>query len=381
MRKRLATPGPTEVPQNLLLAGAQEIIHHRSPAMRDLVDEINVHLPDVFRTASDVYTIVASGTGAMEAAVANLFAPGETVLVVTNGYFGERFADIARAYRLGVVEIRSAWGTSIDMEHVRQARDAHGDAAGILVVHSETSTGALNDIQAIGELFRESDAVVVVDSISGLISHPLEMDGWGLDVVLGASHKAFMLPPGLAFIALSDRAWARADRVTPTAYYWSFARLRKFHPMPPSSPAVSLQAALLPALRMITEEGLPAIQERQRSIGDAALAALIELGFTPFIRAPHERNYIVTAVLSPDGVNSKDLVRALRDDWGITVTGGQGDYADTLLRVGHVGAVDRLDAAAIIGGIEIALTHLGHEGVPGRGAARFIRALAEEDRS
>ena len=344
--------------------------------METIVADIAQRLPPLFNTTSAVYTIVASGTGAMEAAVANTFSRGETVLVVSNGYFGERFASIARAYGLQVVEVASEWGTSVDASAVAQAYAEHPNIAGVLVVHSETSTGALNDLQAIGALFADTEVVVVVDAISGLISHELDMDGWSLDIVLAASHKGFMLPPGLAFVAISDKAWAKVDTVEATAYYWSFARLRHFHPMPPSSPAVSLVFALHESLTMLEQEGLSAIQARQREIGDATLAALTAIGFRPFVTPPHQRNYVVTAVLAPDGVNASSLVTRLESEFGITMTGGQGEFAGSLMRVGHVGSVDRLDVVSIVAGIELSLAGLGHEVELGRATATLLAQFA-----
>lgn len=380
MRTRLATPGPTEVPQRLLLAGARESIHHRSAEMEALLRSTNATLPRLFKTDHDVYTSVASGTGAMEAAVANLFSAGERVLVISNGYFGERFASIARAYGVEPVLVESPWGTSIDPERVAAAFRANPDIRGVMVVYSETSTGALNDVEAIGRIFAETDVVVVVDAISGLISHDLDMDGWGLDVVLAASHKGFMLPPGLTFIAISDRAWAKVDSIDAPTYYWSFKRLRAFHPMPPSSPAVSLQLALHESLDMLMSEGLVEIQARQRLIGEATMRALTAIGFTPFVREPDRRNYVVTAVLAPEGVNTAALLDVLSTRYSVTMTGGQGEYAGKLLRVGHVGAVDQLDMAAIVAAVELSLLRLGHGFSAGAATGALIAAFDEAER-
>ncbi len=379
MRKRLATPGPTEVPQRLLLAGAQEIIHHRSVEMEALVADINDALPRIFSTTQDVYTIVSSGTGSMEAAVANLFTRGEKVLVVSNGYFGERFLGIVRAYGLEAVVVSSRWGTSVDPAQVAAAYADHPDLRGVLVVHSETSTGALNDVKAIGRLFADTDVLVIVDAISGLVSHELKMDEWGLDVVLAASHKAFMLPPGLAFIAVSQRAWAKAETIDAQAYYWSFKRLRQFHPMPPSSPAVSLQLALHESLRMIESEGLEAIQKRQRVIGDSTMRALVAVGFRPFVEPPNERNYVVTAVTAPQGLDTSELLEVLSTRYGVTMTGGQGEFVGSLLRVGHVGSVDLLDIAAIIAAVELSLLQLNHSFTIGAASSALITAYHEEN--
>lgn len=375
MKLRLATPGPTEVPQRLLLAGAREIIHHRSTEMEQLIHEINEALPPLFGTTHPVYTIASSGTGAMEAAVANCFSPGDEVLVVSNGYFGERFQAISRAYGLTVHPVESAWGTSVDPRQVAEAYAEHPQIRGVLVVYSETSTGALNDVKAIGELFRDTDIVVVVDAISGLLVHPLPMDEWGLDAVLAASHKGFMLPPGLAFVALSDKAWHAIERSEGPAYYWSFKRLRHFYPMSASSPAVSLLLALHESLRLLAEEGMDAFRDRHARSGLAVERALTVLGFAPFIRTPHRRSNVITSALAPEGIDTSRLLKTLSTGYGVTMTGGQADLKGKLIRVGHIGAVDVLDLCGIVGAVELALLDLGHEFTPGAGVGEIIRTF------
>ncbi|WP_274918623.1 pyridoxal-phosphate-dependent aminotransferase family protein [Streptomyces sp. WZ-12] len=377
MKLRLATPGPTEVPQRLLLAGAREIIHHRSTEMAGLLHEINEGLPPLFGTEHPVYTIAASGTGAMEASVANCFSPGDEVLVVSNGYFGERFEAICTDYGLTVHTVRSDWGTSADPAQVAAAYAEHPAIRGVFTVYSETSTGALNDVEAIARIFRDTDVIVVVDAISGLLVHPLPMDAWGLDVVLAASHKGFMLPPGLAFVALSDKAWTAVERGSGPAYYWSFERLRHFYPMSSSSPAVSLLLALHESLKMLNEEGLPAFQRRHAALGEAAGRALTALGFQPFIQEPHRRSHVITSALAPEGIDTGELLKTLSTRHGVTMTGGQAHLKGKLIRVGHVGAADPLDLCALFGAVEMALLELGHRFTPGTGTGEIIRALAD----
>ncbi|HEX4788690.1 MAG TPA: alanine--glyoxylate aminotransferase family protein [Actinospica sp.] len=381
MKLRLATPGPTEVPQRLLLAGAREIIHHRSTEMEELIIQINDGLPPLFGTERPVYTIASSGTGAMEAAVANCFSAGDEVLVVSSGYFGERFEAICASYGLTVHVVRSDWGTSLDPRAVADAYAAHPAIKGAFAVYSETSTGALNDVEAIGRIFRDSDVIVIVDAISGLLVHPLPMDEWGLDVVLAASHKGFMLPPGLAFIAISDKAWGAIERAENPNYYWSFQRLRKFYPMSSSSPAVSLLLALHESLKMLGEEGLPAFQARHAAIGRAAERALTALGFTAFIRPPHRRSHVITSALAPDGINTGQLLKTLSTRYGLTMTGGQAHLKGKLIRVGHVGAVDVLDLCAIFGAVELSLLELGHRFTPGTGVGEIVRAFGTVEES
>jgi aspartate aminotransferase-like enzyme len=378
MKLRLSTPGPTEVPQRLLLAGAREIVHHRSPEMERLIVEINDGLPPLFGTVQPVYTIASSGTGAMEAAVANCFAAGDEVLVVSNGYFGERFEAICRNYGLTVHTVRADWGTSVPAERVSEAYAEHPAVRGVLVVYSETSTGALNDVEAIGRLFRDTDVLVVVDAISGLLVHPVQMDDWGLDVVLAASHKGFMLPPGLAFIALSPKVWPAVERGAGPNYYWSFARLRQFYPMSSSSPAVSLLLGLHESLRMLAEEGLPAFRRRHELLGLATGRALGALGFSTFIAPPHRRSNVITAALAPAGIDTSQLLKTLSTAHGVTMTGGQAHLKGRLIRVGHVGAMDALDLCGIVGAVELSLLGLGHRVTPGAGVGQVVRTFHEE---
>lgn len=380
MKTRLATPGPTEVPDDIRLAGARPIVHHRAPSMERLLTSITKRLPPLFKTERDVLISLTSGTGAMESAVANLFSAGDNVLIVSNGYFGERFEAIAAAYGVGATVVRGDWGTSVDVDEVRRAYEDNPDIAGVLIVHSETSTGALNDVEAVGRLFKDTEVVVVVDAISSLITHPVETDDWGLDVVLAASHKGFMMPPGLAFISVSEKAMRRSVGKPRPAYYWSFDRLAKFHPMPPSSPAVSLLYSLEASLDRIEAEGLQSIQQRAQLLARATMAGLEAVGFKPFITAPHTRNHVVTSVLAPDGVDTNELQRRLEDEWGITVTGGQAHLKGSLLRVGHVGACDVLDVVAIVAALEMVLASATSKFKLGAGVQALLTAVRSEER-
>lgn len=378
MKARLATPGPTEVPDSVRLAGARPIVHHRSPSMEELLADVTARLRHVFLTQDDVFISLSSGTGGMEAAVANLFGEGDKVLVVSNGYFGERFESIAAAYGITPVVVRSTWGTSVDVSAVAQAFADNPDLAGALVVHSETSTGALNDVQSIGRLFADTDVIVVVDAISSLVTHEVQTAGWGLDVVIAASHKAFMMPPGLTFLAVSPKAMARSTSRPRPAYYWSFKRLAHFHPMPPSSPGVSLLYALDEALNIMTKDELSTLQRKASTLASATLAGLTAMGFRPFVTAPHTRNNVVTAVVAPEGLDTERLRERLESKWGITVTGGQGPYKGKLLRVGHVGATDILDLAAILAACELVVRDENSASDLGAGTTAFLQSLADE---
>ncbi|MGF9697804.1 pyridoxal-phosphate-dependent aminotransferase family protein [Paenibacillus sp. MABNR03] len=378
MKLRMATPGPTQVPNEILMAGAKEVIHHRSPQMQTLIEEINQELPKWFRTQNDVYILLSSGTGAMEAAISNSLNIGDKAIVVSNGYFGERFVDICRIQGVEVVEIRTPWGTSASMESIAATYELHPDAKAILVVYSETSTGVKNDIQSIGQYFKDKDTLVIVDAISGLLSHALEMDEWGLDIVLAASHKGFMMPPGLAFVSVSAKAWNAIDRVKPRSYYFSFARYRKFYPMAPSSPGVSLLQALQVSLQLLNHEGYDACVRRHQGIAKAAGAALEALGFELFVQDPKVRSNTVTVAKAPGGMSAKMLLQILSNKFGLTVTGGQGELKDTGIRIGHVGAVDVIDIMGIFGAIEMSLSEMGYTFDRGSSLQAIQNSLAEE---
>lgn len=361
MKLRMATPGPTQVPTDILLAGAKEIIHHRSPQMEELMSEINKELLVLFKTKQDVYTMLSSGTGAMEAAVSSCFDFSDKVLVVRNGYFGDRFHDICTNYNISVIDVVSEWGTSINIESIREAYKENPDIKGILIVFSETSTSATNDIKSIGELFSNTDVVVVVDAISGLISHDLKMDEWGLDVVLSASHKGFMLPPGLAFAAISEKAWKKIDSTKSVAYYFSFKRFKKFYPLAPSSAGVSLLNFLQASIKMLKEEGAEECVFRHKMLAEATQKCLVEMGFRLVVRDTKHRSNTVTAAFTPDEVDAKELINRLNEDYGLTVTGGQGVFAGKIIRVGHVGCMDAADLMAVFGCIEMALQDMNYK--------------------
>lgn len=381
MKLRMATPGPTHVPTEILLAGAKEVIHHRSPQMEHLIDGINRELPRLFKTNNDVYIMLSSGTGAMEAAVANCVNVGDSAIVVSNGYFGERFTAICRSQGVHAIEVRAPWGEAVSVERVEEAYRQHPDVKAILVVYSETSTGAVNDIKRIGETFRHTDTLVIVDAISGLLSHSLEMDAWGLDVVLAASHKGFMMPPGLAFASISAKAWQQIEQVPSRSYYFSFPRYRDFYPMAPSSPGVSLLQALDASLQLLNKEGHDACTNRHARMASATCKALEALGFTLYVKDPQARSHTVSVASAPQGVQAKKLLQLLNNEYGLTVTGGQGELKDTGIRVGHIGSVDVIDLIGIFGAIELCLAKLGHafeRGISARAIQETIMIMEEE---
>ena len=355
MEKRyLFTPGPTPVPPQVLAAMGEPVVHHRSPDFRPIYERCLARLREVCRTESDVLLFTASGTGAFESAVVNLVSPGEPHLVVSAGSFGERWIAMTSAYGADVDQLRYAWGETPDPEDVR-ARLAAREAKAVWIVQSETSTGVVADVQAIAAVAKEAGALVVVDAVSSLGAVPCETDAWGLDVVVSGSQKALMTPPGLGLAAVSDAALA-ATGSTPRFYFdWQRTRDAQRKLDAPFTPPVSLVTALDVALGMLLDEGLEAVFERHVRLGRAARAGAKAMGLELF--SPDEdRSAVVTAVLSPDAA---EVISGVRNRFGITLAGGQGDLKGKIFRIGHIGWFDVFDITTALAAIEIVLAELG----------------------
>jgi aspartate aminotransferase-like enzyme len=355
MEKRyLFTPGPTPVPPQVLAAMGEPVVHHRSPDFRPIYERCLARLREVCRTESDVLLFTASGTGAFESAVVNLVSPGEPHLVVSAGSFGERWVAMTSAYGADVDQLRYEWGETPDPEDVR-ARLAAREAKAVWIVQSETSTGVVADVQAIAAVAKEAGALVVVDAVSSLGAVPCETDAWGLDVVVSGSQKALMTPPGLGLAAVSDAALA-ATGSTPRFYFdWQRTRDAQRKLDAPFTPPVSLVTALDVALGMLLEEGLEAVFERHVRLGRAARAGAKAMGLELF--SPDEdRSAVVTAVLSPDAA---EVISGVRNRFGITLAGGQGDLKGKIFRIGHIGWFDVFDITTALAAIEIVLAELG----------------------
>lgn len=356
-KRYLFTPGPTPVPPQVLAALAEPIVHHRSPDFLPVYERTLTRLREICRTESDVLLFTASGTGAFESAVANLVSPGEPHLVVSAGNFGERWAAMTAVYGAEVDHLRYAWGETPDPDDVR-ARLAERSAKAVWVVQSETSTGVVADVKALAAAAKESGALVVVDAVSSLGAVPCETDAWGLDVVVSGSQKALMTPPGLGLAAVSEAAFA-ATGSSPRFYFdWERTRRAQAKFDAPFTPSVSLVAGLDVALGMLLEEGLDAVFDRHVRLGRATRAGVKALGLELF--SPDEdRSAVVTAVRAPDGVDSGDVVKGLRDRFGMTIANGQGDLKGKIFRIGHIGWFDVFDITTAIAASELVLADLG----------------------
>jgi aspartate aminotransferase-like enzyme len=379
-KRYLMAPGPTPVPPEVLAAGAQPVLHHRGPDFRALMRRCLERLQQVCRTANDVLLFTASGSAAFESAVANLLSPGSRVLAVAAGEFGERWGALAAAYGADVHELRYAWGETPRAEDVR-ARVQETAAEVVFLVHSETSTGVVSDVRALTEAAHEKGALAVVDAVSSLGAVPLETDAWELDVVVAGSQKALMTPPGLSLAVVSPPAWERSAAATNPRFYFDWARLRTSLETgtTPFTPAVSLVASLDAALTLLLEEGLDAAFARHAALGRACREGAKAMGLELF-SPDEERSAVVTAILTPQGVDARDLVLALRDRFGITVAGGHGDLAPRLFRVGHIGYYDVFDVTTALAAVELLLAETGADIERGAAVARALEAYGETAR-
>jgi serine---pyruvate transaminase len=375
-KRYLMTPGPTPVPPDVLAAVGAPVVHHRSPDFVPVYERVLGRLREVCRTENDVLLFGASGTGAFESAVANLVTPGEPHLVVSAGSFGERWVSMLTAYGAEVDVLRYAWGETPDADDLR-ARLGERQAKAVWLVQSETSTGVVADVRALAAAAKEAGALVVVDAVSSLGAVPCETDAWGLDVVVSGSQKALMTPPGLGLAAVSEAAFAVTG--SSPRFYLDWERTRKAQQKldAPFTPPVSLVAGLDVALELLLDEGLEAAFERHVRLGRAARAGVKALGLELF--SPDEdRSAVVTAVRAPAGIDGTDVVRGLRDRFGITIANGQGELKGKIFRLGHIGWFDVFDITTQIAAAELVLADLGAEVERGTAVTAALEAFSAE---
>jgi aspartate aminotransferase-like enzyme len=356
---QLMAPGPTPVPSQVLLAMAQPMLHHRTPEYEALFVEVRAGLKRLFQTAQDVLPFACSGTGVMEAAIANTLSAGDEVLLVRAGKFADRFAEICDAWGVRHVDLTAPFGETVAPERVAEALRARPHVKAVLTQHSESSTGVLHDVRGFAAATRGTDAILIVDAVSSLGIADLQMDAWGVDVVLSGSQKGLMLPPGLAFVALSDKAWGKTRASTLPKYYFDLAAERKTVARNEAhfTPAVSIVIGLREVIRMIEAEGLQNVFRRHDRLARATRAGVEALGLTLFARATPTPS--LTAVSAPGGIDAETIVAAFSASHNITIAGGQGEMKGKLFRLGHMGYAAELDTIVALSALEQVLAELG----------------------
>lgn len=377
IKKYLLSPGPTPVPPEVSLRMAEPIIHHRTPQFSAIFADVRERLKGLFGTSEDVIMLSSSGTGAMEAAVVNLLSPGDRVIVVNGGKFGDRWTKLCTTYGIGVEEIVVEWGSAVRPEQVAAALEKVPDAKAVFVQASETSTTAVHPIEAIAKLTSSRETLLVVDGITAVGVYEIPMDRWGIDVLVTGSQKALMLPPGLALIALSARAWKRVEQKHVPAFYFDLKRERKNHLDNTTAwtPAVSLVIGLQKVLEMLEAEGLENVFRRHDRLARATRAGVEALGLR--LLAPNAPSPAATGFYVPEGVDGGKLVKYLRDKMGITFAGGQDHLKGKILRVAHIGYFGAFDVVTALSAVELALAHFGATVRYGAGVGAAQAILAE----
>jgi aspartate aminotransferase-like enzyme len=374
------TPGPANVPEDVLLELARPVIHHRSAEAKQVIVEVTDGLREVFQTRNDILILTSSGTGAMEAAAVNTVPPGGKAIVLSAGHFGARWAHICKAYGISAVILETAWGQPVDPGPVAQALKQHPDTSCVMGTLSETSTGTGHPVEAIGRMVAATPAVFAVDAISGAGAMECRTDEWGIDLLCVGSQKALMVPPGLAFVAVSDKAWAKIDAFESHSYYFNLKAARKKAKEfdTPYTPAHTLILALRASLRRIKEEGIENIWLRHRRMSEACQAGVQALGLELFSSRPAEG---LTAFRVPDGLKDADIRNKLSDRFGITTVGGQDKLKGKIVRIGHMGYTDEIDVVAALAALEMALAELDFDVEPGAAVAAAQRVLIGQSTS
>ncbi|MDE0010940.1 MAG: alanine--glyoxylate aminotransferase family protein [Candidatus Poribacteria bacterium] len=360
MKKNLLfTPGPTPIPPEALLAMAQPIDYHRSNATAALIKDVLEKLKHVFQTENDVLFLTSSGTGAMEGAVSNLLSRGEKAIVIRSGKFGERWGEICATYGIEVIPIDVTWGNSVEPDIVASALAEHTDVKAVFATLCETSTGVLHDIEALARLTRIRPTLLVVDAVSALGADDLQMDNWGVDVVVSCSQKGLMTPPGLAFAAVNQRAWDAVERSDLPKYYLDFRKAYEsgLEGSVPYTPAVTLLTALQQALNRICAEGIQHTIDRHNRLALATRSAIKALGLPLFAASPANT---LTSIRLPEGIDGKALINLMRDTYGITYAGGQSQLSGKIVRIAHLGWMNENDVIVAISAFERGLVEIGH---------------------
>ncbi len=366
----LLTPGPTPLPPVICESLSRPIIHHRTPQFQEILKEAHEGLKLIFQTKNDCFILTSSGTGGMEAAVANFLSSGDTVITVEAGKFGERWTEICRAYGINTEVIKVEWGKAVDPKEIEaKIKSAKSNIKAVFTTLCETSTGVATDIKAIGEVVKATEALLVVDAISGLGAIDLQSDNWGCDVVVSGSQKGLMLPPGLGFISVSPKAWRLAETSKCPKYYFDLKSARKAYASAdtPWTPAIGLVIALNEAIKIIKSEGLEKTFAWHHKMAEAVRAAVKAIGLELF--APDAFSDVVTAVKVPAGVDGEKLVKTMRDTYGVTIAGGQSEMKGKIFRFAHMGYIGEFDIITGISCLEKVLLQMNYKFEPGTAVA------------
>lgn len=361
-KEYLMLPGPTPVPPRVLRALSEPLINHRGPSFKKLLEEVTEGIQYVYQTKNDVLTLPSSGTGGMEAAIVNFLSPGDKVLALSVGAFGERFATIARNYGCVVEQIDYEWGTAVNPEDVRErlSADVSGTYKAVLVTHNETSTGVSNDLKAISAARGDHPALLLVDSVSGLGVMECKTDEWQLDVVVTAAQKGFMIPPGISFVSVSPRAWKAYEQSKAPKFYWDLGLAKKFLEKGQTAwtPPIPQYTGLQEALKIFREKGMDYIFAKQLYLRDITRAGIKAIGLKP-VAADAIASAAVTSVWAPEGIEGKAINKKLREEYNVVVAGGQKKMENRSFRIGHIGYVQHVDILVVIAALEMCLTELG----------------------
>lgn len=375
MRKSiLLTPGPTQVPEEALAVASMPIMHHRTPQFEAIFAEAEEELKYVFQTKNPVLIFASSGTGAMESSIVNTLSPEDKVIAVVGGKFGERWAEIAKAYGLNLIQLDIPWDTAVKPDAIKQAIDENPDVKAVLTTLSETSTGSVTDIKSIAELTRNKDILLIVDAISGLGVVDLKTDEWGVDVVIAGSQKGLMIPPGLAFVSVSEKAkkFMEASKLPKYYFDWKSSLKNLEKKTTPFTPGISLIIQLNEALKLIKEEGLENVFARHSRLAKALRDAISALGLELYNK---DTGDACTAVKVPDGIDGEKLVKLCRDKFKVTITGGQSELKGKIFRISTMGNVSENDVVLGISAIERGLLELGYKFEVGKAVAAAMKSL------
>ncbi|MEW5821224.1 MAG: alanine--glyoxylate aminotransferase family protein [Cyanobacteriota bacterium] len=375
----LMIPGPTPTPESVLLALAKHPIGHRTPEFSKIFEEVTEGLKWIFQTKQDVYTFASSGTGAMEAAIYNTINSGDKILCLVGGKFGQRWGEIARMKGAIVDTLDVEWGKPLNVNSLKDILDAdkNKEYKAVCITHNETSTGVTNDLESIAKVVKEHGALIIVDAITSLGAIDLPFDKWGIDIAASGSQKGFMLPPGLAFIALSDKAWKAVEQCNSPGYYFNLVAAKKnlLKNTTPYTPAVNMFVALKIALNMMQDEGLENIFKRHATLAACVRAAVPPMGLKLFVDDVNARSNSITAICPPEGLNADDFRKSVKKHFDISMAGGQDHLKGKIFRIGHLGFCAPRDILATISCMEISLATLGFDIEFGKGCAAANKTL------